>query len=209
MAGKNGKAANGDGDSHILVEHNGESVRTTVPDLQSLRNRQRFPFPTKDQAFADGHTLAPADELEDLLQSVIDGCEDFEFLGDRRVRILWKKGDKLVWIGKAKKQSEIEVLLSDGIECVILIALERCIMAGLTYFQVEALIDHELRHFGEDEHGLLQVVKHDLEEFNGTVARYGAWRPNINVFNEQLALFSVENKPSPAPEPEREPAAVS
>lgn len=59
----------------------------------------------------------------------------------------------------------------------------------------EALIWHELSHIKQklDEYGaprfnrqtgeaIYHIVMHDIEEFNSTVARYGAWSPDVADF---------------------------
>lgn len=66
--------------------------------------------------------------------------------------------------------------------------------AQATLEQRTALVDHELRHCGvaKDKYGttkftddgrpIFAIIPHDLEEFNGTVEKFGAWSPDILEF---------------------------
>ena len=53
----------------------------------------------------------------------------------------------------------------------------------------EALIAHELCHGEMSDKGAIRVMKHDLEEFNFVVRKYGAWQEHIALFDKQLAMF--------------------
>lgn len=49
--------------------------------------------------------------------------------------------------------------------------------------QRQALVDHELCHFGiDDESGKPTLIPHDLEEFNAIVRRHGLWEESVEQF---------------------------
>lgn len=55
-----------------------------------------------------------------------------------------------------------------------------------------ALMDHELSHCGREEEGGYLILKHDMEEFNAVVARWGLWTPAVEQFAnvcQQLELI--------------------
>jgi hypothetical protein len=55
--------------------------------------------------------------------------------------------------------------------------------------QREAMVLHGLLHFGQnDKSGKLVTVPHDVEEFGLVAATYGAWRPGLREFGDQLSL---------------------
>ncbi len=67
-----------------------------------------------------------------------------------------------------------------------------------------ALVDHELEYCGVDDNGNFIKIEHDIEEFNTTVQRWGAWEPSLVEFL-QAAKSQVEMFQGPDPEPQ--PAA--
>lgn len=49
-----------------------------------------------------------------------------------------------------------------------------------------ALVDHELRHCGNDADGFY-LRHHSLEEFRATVEKYGCWKSDVKQFAETAA----------------------
>lgn len=45
-----------------------------------------------------------------------------------------------------------------------------------------ALVDHELSHCAEGEHGW-EMLAHDVEEFSSIVGRWGLWKPDLVQFH--------------------------
>jgi hypothetical protein len=70
-----------------------------------------------------------------------------------------------------------------------IIRVEEWAWSRLGSSEQEALVAHELCHGEMSAKGSLRVVKHDLEEFNFVVRKYGAWQEHIALFDRQLALF--------------------
>lgn len=80
-----------------------------------------------------------------------------------------------------------------------LMILDTGFWTGVTAQTREALVHHELMHIQQkrDEYGeprfnritgepLYGLVSHDIEEFNLTAQRYGAWSPAISEFMEAV-----------------------
>lgn len=63
----------------------------------------------------------------------------------------------------------------------------------------EAIVLHELLHVGVTDKGRPALYKHDVEEFIGVVAQYGAWEGNRKRFAEALARHGAEH---PEPDPD-------
>lgn len=58
----------------------------------------------------------------------------------------------------------------------------------LTEEQQEALVDHELCHFGVTDEGKYHLIAHDLEEFVAVVGRHGLWRENLKRMSEAASF---------------------
>ena len=53
--------------------------------------------------------------------------------------------------------------------------------------QREALVFHELCHFGYDaEKDKYYIVDHDLEEFSRVVSKYGLWRESVKIMADSI-----------------------
>lgn len=98
---------------------------------------------------------------------------------------------KDVLYGLTADQGTLDLPLPDRpqyrgmIQCVGLFVDEN-VWTGLNDYQRRALIDHELRHISvthsESEGIVPKLVGHDLEEFVGTVRRYGLWHEGVKTF---------------------------
>ena len=66
----------------------------------------------------------------------------------------------------------------------------------------EALIAHELSHFGTTEKGDLRIEPHDLEEFAFVARHYGPWDEGFRLVDAQLQAFRAAQQPAP---PEDDP----
>lgn len=96
-----------------------------------------------------------------------------------------KRADKHEWANARKVSGWARALTKyDGA-----LVVNAPVWQVLTEQHREALLLHELLHFGQDERtGDLVLVGHDIEEFGYVVATYGQWRPSLTHFAEQLGL---------------------
>jgi hypothetical protein len=83
-------------------------------------------------------------------------------------------------LGKARKVGPEEQALYDHpYDFVIWFAKDQWVY--LSQHQKRALVDHELCHcrisYDKDGEQKLEIAKHDLEEFNVILERYGFWHP--------------------------------
>ena len=157
---------------------------------------------------SDMPTIAPqpSEEGQPGLHVELTGwqhSEELEAVGqrllDRHPRLRWLEDYPLAWllhhadppekphdIGSARKVSGWARALTQVDGAVIVNAP---VWRQLSEQQREALVLHQLLHFGQHEKtGALLTVPHDVEEFGFVVATYGQWRPSLRDFAEQLGL---------------------
>ena len=113
------------------------------------------------------------------------------------IKYLWKKsgGKKL---GACAKPSGLTGYFA-GCDFVIWLAYDHVIEKGLTRYQVEALVYHELLHvnYDYDSNDNLKPVlyDHEFEGFKEEIEFYGFWRENIEdigkAFQKVLPGFGV------------------
>jgi len=102
--------------------------------------------------------------------------EDIEYVYRDKAAM---KGDK-VKLGTARKVSALPAFLSrQSTDPYFLMEIARDEWLSLDAKQREALVDHELCHFGVTEDGSRYIIPHDLEEFTAVVQRHGLWRPEV------------------------------
>jgi hypothetical protein len=96
------------------------------------------------------------------------------------------------WLGKCQLVPAIFKLLT-GLDYIIYVNADG--WNGLNYKQKEALIFHELEHIGwkpnakDPEFGKWATRRHDMEEFNSVVQRYGRWLEDVTMFDNSLKSF--------------------
>lgn len=165
-----------------------------IPDGQ-------YYVPTLDRFKSDPGLADPdldfveAPDVEAIAVELIAEHARFAHLAGRRVAYRWKRtggkaGGKLT-LGKCVKPSG---LLRDETRAdwFIWLAADNCL--GLTNWQIEALVFHELLHADEDEHGKRQLRPHDFEGFGPEIEHYGLWDAGLREAGRavqalQLPLF--------------------
>ena len=96
------------------------------------------------------------------------------------------------WLGKCQVVPAIFKLLTDY-DYIIYVNVEG--YEELSYKQKEALIFHELEHIAwkqnikDPEVGKWVIRRHDMEEFNSVVQKYGRWLGDVDEFSESLNEF--------------------
>jgi predicted metallopeptidase len=96
------------------------------------------------------------------------------------------------WIGKCQLVPAVFKLLT-GYDYIIYVNMEY--YEGLSYKQKEALLFHELEHIGwkqnikDPEIGKWTTRRHDIEEFNSVVQKYGRWLGDVEEFSTTLKEF--------------------
>lgn len=72
-----------------------------------------------------------------------------------------------------------------GVEAVVWV--NQKIWAQMEPNEREAIIAHELCHFGENDDGNIKTVDHDVEEFVFVARHFGAWRMDLGQLRLALA----------------------
>lgn len=85
-----------------------------------------------------------------------------------------------ITLGQAKKVSPDTQMLMP-VKYHFLIWLAEDMWQSLDHKQRMALVDHELSHCFFDGAGNASIVKHDIEEFNTVIERWGFWWPGAQA----------------------------
>ena len=153
-----------------------------------MKDGQKFAYASDEDPRADR-----------LFRQVIK--DHFEWLGMFRVELIFRPEaqvscGKPVW-GKAQLATAREKEF-DSIDAWVIIPVD--VWKGLSDFQKEALLFHELYHFtiAENDAEKLTLRRHDLEEFIAVYERYGKWEPAIEQFADAVEQMPLPGMPAPA-----------
>lgn len=137
-----------------------------------------FPEPT---IFGLGeYARAPA--LTRRAAYLVKSQEDFAHLRGTTIPVIWKSGQSRK-LGQCEKvRGTLFAFVPHGTFFVVTIFYDMCRLFDFTAKQMDALLDHELRHCGFDQKGAPIIVQHDVEEFVGTIKRYGLWFEDVQRF---------------------------
>ena len=120
----------------------------------------------------------------------------FGHLRDREVVYLWKasggKANGKLVLGKCQKATGLVAHFSKA-DWVVWLAADHGRDLGLTRWQVEAGLYHELLHAGADEVGTPTLYPHDAEMFRAEIEQYGLWKSDLRFvadsFQGVLPMF--------------------
>jgi hypothetical protein len=142
-------------------------------------------------------------ELARIGEALIERRGAFSDLKNCRVIFLFKKeGGKskgTLTLGRCLKPSGLLSYFSRT-DFIIWAAADHCRLYQFTYWQIEALLFHELKHAvverKADEDRKLSLKPHDWEGFVDEIRFYGAWRSSIERLREvfQPTLFDSIHK---------------
>lgn len=148
-----------------------------------------FDFPDAVRLFGSGE-YAKAPALTRRVSRMIRELSDFEHLRGSRVIVVWKAG-KSKKLGQCEKtEGVLRLFAGANVFFVITVYYDMCRAFGFTEHQMNALLDHELRHAGFGPQGEPEIIRHDIEEFCGTVQRYGLWFEDVRRFARVCAAES-------------------
>jgi hypothetical protein len=135
-------------------------------------------------------------EMYELLRDLIAGAHDHLIGANIGLAwaLSWKPNvDGQLVLGKCKKASDLDRLLH-GLDFVIILNRAAWNVKGFAEHQ-EALLFHELCHaevaidpdsgdpvYDTAGHQVFRTRKHDIEEFQSVVARYGCWKKELEEF---------------------------
>jgi hypothetical protein len=207
-----------DGVLHIDGEGVAEAVRRIDADGQVHRapRRERRTLATGGNAEARAaipgeHRFVDRDgvqtdylagpDIARIANALINTDDDLAFLEGVKIHYLWrrkgrKKAGRAV-LGTCQKLSGLARYGLGGGEFLIILDAENCELLGLSAWQLEALVYHELNHIAppeEDEEAAgPTLVGHDAELFNAEIRRYGLWKADLRIASKafgDLPLFA-------------------
>jgi hypothetical protein len=155
---------------------------------------QRFPIPRE----LTGEFQA-APELAELADAIIRHHNiRFKHLSDVKVEYLWKarggKRNGMLTLGRCQKPSGMLGHYS-GAMYIVWLAADNCRDHGMTNWQIEALLFHELSHTDvhEDDDGneTYVLAGHDFEGFRQELEHYGAWKTDLKLMTEQIRQMTL------------------
>lgn len=119
-----------------------------------------------------------AERIAPIAEELIANYPCFQGLERLSIVYLWKrKGPEKPrrLLGKCQRPTGLLHYFCKA-DFVIWLAANNC--QGLTAWQIEALVFHELKHAGLDDDGPV-LVPHDWEGFAEEIERYGLWKRDI------------------------------
>ncbi len=163
--------------------------------------------PADDEFF--GSDFMPAEALGSLAADLTCRHEEFGFLREYALQVLWKrtggrKGGRGV-LGKCTAPTGLMRFYSSR-DWVIWLAADHVRTLQFNAHQTEALLYHEMRHcsLGDDlDNPKPTTVSHDIEAFNQEIERYGLWAEDLvevaAVIGPQLKLDLDGGSPDQEP----------
>jgi len=103
------------------------------------------------------------------------------------------------YLGKVKKTS-FETKLITGYDYFLFIRFDYWDELA-SEKQKQALVFHELEHIdwkpsvADPEVGSWVLKKHDIEEFNSVIEKFGAWEGHLDIFKESEIIEKLKEKP--------------
>lgn len=159
-----------------------------------------------------GTGFVQSQDLAHVGEMLIKTCPEFAHLAGIDVLYFWQRKGGMdngqIALGRCKKTSGLMRLIS-GAEFLVTVSADHARERGLTNWQLEALLHHELCHADSDVddktgYTISKLRGHDWEGFTDNVGRYGLW-DTVEVRAarafEQLGLFGPPANPKKAKEP--------
>lgn len=156
------------------------------------------PQPPSDEEWERlGGAFAEASTVAEIAGALLGRHGDrFGALRDLEISYLWKReggkaGGKPT-LGACVKTSGLALYFGRA-DFVIWLAADHCQAAGLSAWQYEALVYHQLAHAGVDKKGKPTLYPHDFEGFRAELDQYGAWSQDLELMARytQPALFEA------------------
>lgn len=159
---------------------NKKLITSGIPD-------ERFVVPLESDFEAQGEFIE-ANDCHKIATAIIAKYKCFESIKESAIVYLWKrKGSskpKLL-MGKCNKPTGLLDYFSAA-DFVIYFSANNCRDIGITNFQMEALIFHELKHAAMDD-GEPIIVPHDWEGFAEEIENYGLWSKDLKPIADAIA----------------------
>lgn len=168
-------------------------------------------YPVPPEGNFDAEAYQRAEGPAQIAVALIDGDVFFERLRGVSILHLWKDGLPAKLLGRCRKVSErgFEAWLAalgevEELTYVLEYNAKGLRGAGVTHWQMEALVYHQLRHIDLDGEKP-STRKHEFEGFADELGRYGAWHPGADSIIKGAGLAPAwEQRMLVVPEPEPE-----
>ena len=149
--------------------------RTLAADLVS---DEAFPLPDIEEFYGE---FLPDESLDALLAAIRGHFHAFDRFRGLNIKIFWQndagKEEGRIKIGSSSKQNSITRYLAN-VDWVIFVNHKAAAQYGLTNWQMEACVFHQLMHIEVEHEGdaiKLKTHPHDIGLFHAEVINYGAW----------------------------------
>lgn len=176
-------------------------MTTTVTPKQLITGgnpEARFPIPETEQFDERGDDFIEAPEIARVGHALIAERPEFAFLQNATIEFVWRRkggtSNGNIVLGKAVKPSGL-VKHYSGADFVFWFAADHLRDSHPTAWQMEALIDHELRHAHEED-GKFSLGGHDFEGFAAELHHYGFYQESLRLIKRatrQMPLFEDED----------------
>jgi hypothetical protein len=178
----------------IEIAEASQEQRSLIPLTDRNMDGALYPVP-EDKAFLSGDWRDGGDIAGIALELIAKHPALFADAARFAIDYRWtRKGGNeghKVKLGMCVRVSGLTKAFAPHLDFVIWLAADNCREGEFTYFQIEALIFHELLHIGSSDKGKPAIVPHDLEAFTREVREYGLWKTDVERMGEafrQLAL---------------------
>lgn len=141
---------------------------------------ERFTIPCESDFDAQGEFIEAAGCAK-IAEALIAKHASFESLRETAIVYLWKRKGSAkpkMLMGKCQRTSGLLKYFCPA-EFVITFSANNCRDTGITRWQMEALIFHELKH-ARMEGSEAVIVPHDWEGFAEEIDRYGLWMRDLH-----------------------------
>lgn len=184
----------------MTIKYEGKSVTLDADKMDRFLNGtligsskvNEYPVPEDDEFKESESGFISAPRLEFLASQLIAMyAEKFDHLSRLKIRYAWKRKGG-VSKGKAKFgqvqaiTGAAQFVSGEQVEYLVWLGADNVRDNKLTEHQVEALLFHELCHFGYAD-GEMMLVGHDFEGFADELRHYGLWNQAIKAFGVAVA----------------------
>ena len=153
-------------------------------------NSVRFQAPKEEEFEQQETDFIIAPEVAGIGRKLIRTYdEEFHRIAFAEIGYFWKKkGGKTAGkrkLGQCQKPTGLLRHFSE-MDFIVWIAADHC--RFINYYQITALVFHELKHAGYNpENDEYEIKTHDFEGFNSEIEIFGAWKSDIAAMQKAFA----------------------
>lgn len=154
--------------------------------LACVADSVKFKIPKEHDFDAENTDFMAAPEIADIGRKLIKTYdEEFHQINFADIGYFWKKKGGKNKLGQCQKPTGLLKHFSE-MDFIVWLAADHCQFNN--YYQITALVFHELKHAGYNpENGEYEIKTHDFEGFNSEVEIFGAWKRDIVAMQKAFA----------------------